>query len=118
MGLTYSSVVDASLGDVFSWHTRPGAIARLTPPWLPVRVLSEASSLRDGQAVLGLPGGLRLTAVHQPADYDPPRAFADELASPLLSWRHLHQFSSSTGTASSPPTWPPWRVPVTSAPIP
>jgi uncharacterized protein len=93
MGLTYSSVVDASLGDVFSWHTRPGAITRLTPPWLPIRVLREASSLRDGQAVLGLPGGLRLTAVHQPADYDPPHSFADELSSPLLSWRHLHQFS-------------------------
>jgi uncharacterized protein len=95
MGLTYSSVVDASLGDVFSWHTRPGAITRLTPPWLPARVLSEASSLRDGQAVLGLPGGLHWTAVHQPADYDPPHAFADELASPLLSWRHLHQFSET-----------------------
>jgi len=95
MGLTYSSVVDASLGDVFSWHTRPGAITRLTPPWLPARVLSEASSLRDGQAVLGLPGGLRWTAVHQPADYDPPHAFADELASPPLSWRHLHQFSAT-----------------------
>jgi hypothetical protein len=93
MGLTYSSVVDASLGDVFSWHTRPGAMTRLTPPWLPVRVLREASSLRDGQAVLGLPGGLRWTAVHQPGDYDPPRAFADELTSPLLPWRHRHQFS-------------------------
>ena len=95
MGLTYSSAVEASVADVFSWHTRPGAIARLTPPWLPVRVLSEASSLRDGQAVLGLPGGLRWTAVHQPADYDPPHAFADELAAPLLSWRHLHQFSAT-----------------------
>jgi uncharacterized protein (TIGR01777 family) len=91
--MTYSSVVEANVADVFSWHTRPGAIARLTPPWLPVQVLSEASSLRDGQAVLGLPGGLRWTAVHQPADYDPPHAFADELAAPLLSWRHLHQFS-------------------------
>jgi len=95
MGLTYSSVVEASVADVFSWHTRPGAIARLSPPWLPARVLSEASSLRDGQAVLGLPGGRRWTAVHQPADYDPPYAFADELASPLLSWRHLHQFSAT-----------------------
>jgi uncharacterized protein (TIGR01777 family) len=94
MGLTYSSVVDASLGDVFSWHTRPGAIARLTPPWLPIRVLREASSLRDGQAVLGLPGGLRWTAVHQPDAYDPPHAFADELDSPL-PWRHLHQFSAA-----------------------
>jgi hypothetical protein len=91
--MTYSSVVEANVADVFSWHTRPGAIARLTPPWLPAQVLSEASSLRDGQAVLGLPGGLRWTAVHQPADYDPPHAFADELAAPLLSWRHLHQFS-------------------------
>src|SRR5690242_3366156 len=95
MGLTYSSVVEANVADVFSWHTRPGAITRLSPPWLPARVLSEASSLRDGQAVLGLPGGLRWTAVHQPADYDPPHAFADELASPLLSWRHLHQFSAT-----------------------
>jgi hypothetical protein len=95
MGLTYSSVVDASLGEVFSWHTRPGAIARLTPPWLPIRVLREASSLRDGQAVLGLPGGLRWTAVHQPDAYDPPHAFADELDSPLLPWRHLHQFSAA-----------------------
>ena len=59
MGLTYSSVVDAALDDVFSWHTRPGAITRLTPPWQPVRVLREAGSLRDGEAVLGLPGGLR-----------------------------------------------------------
>lgn len=95
MGLTYSSVVDASVADVFSWHTRPGAMTRLTPPWLPARVLREASSLRDGQAVLGLPGGLRWTAVHQPGDYDPPHAFADELTSPLLSWRHLHQFSAA-----------------------
>src|SRR5689334_1123982 len=95
MGLRYPSVVEANVADVFSWHTRPGAITRLSPPWLPARVLSEASSLRDGQAVLGLPGGLRWTAVHQPADYDPPHAFADELASPLLSWRHLHQFSAT-----------------------
>jgi uncharacterized protein (TIGR01777 family) len=95
MGLMYSSVVEASLEDVFSWHAMPGAITRLTPPWLPVRVLREASSLRDGEAVLGLPGGLRWTAVHQPGDYDPPHAFADELSSPLLSWRHLHQFSEA-----------------------
>jgi uncharacterized protein len=95
MGLTYSSVVDAGLDEVFSWHTRPGAVTRLTPPWQPVRVLREAGSLRDGEAVLGLPGGLRLVAAHQPDGYDPPHAFADSLASPLLSWRHTHQFSAA-----------------------
>ena len=91
MGLTYSSVVDASLDEVFAWHTRPGAITRLTPPWQPVTVLREAGSLRDGRAILGLPGGLRWIADCQPGGYDPPNAFADSF--PRLPWRHTHQFS-------------------------
>ena len=95
MGLTYSSVVEAGLAEVFSWHARPGAIVRLTPPWSAVRVLSEAGSLRDGRAVLGLPGGLRWVAAHQPDAYDPPKVFADALESPLLPWRHSHGFSAA-----------------------
>jgi ligand-binding SRPBCC domain-containing protein len=59
MGLTYSRVVRAEPGEVFAWHSRPGAITRLMPPWQPVRVVREAPSVRDGQAVLLLPGGLR-----------------------------------------------------------
>jgi uncharacterized protein len=97
MEFTYATVVNAGPSEVFAWHGRPGAMARLIPPWLPVRVLQEASSLRDGRAVLGWPGGLRWVAVHQPASYDPPNMFADELAScPLatvLSWRHRHHFA-------------------------
>jgi hypothetical protein len=99
MGFTYSTVVNEELSEVFAWHVRPGAITRLTPPWQPVRVLQEARSLRDGQAVLGLPGGLRWVAGHQPDSYDPPNMFADVLeSSPLaavLSWRHRHQFASA-----------------------
>src|SRR5215470_646530 len=100
MGLTYSSVVDAAVDDVFSWHTRPGAITRLTPPWQPVRVIREVSgspALRDGRAVLGLPGGLRWVAEHQPDRYDPPNSFADILATRLLPWRHTHRFSPAGG---------------------
>jgi uncharacterized protein len=101
MGLTYSSVVEADLAEVFCWHTRPGAIVRLTPPWLPVRVLREATSLRDGRAVLGLPGGLRWVAAHQPDAYDPPNMFADTLesfpVSMVLPWRHSHEFSQAGG---------------------
>jgi hypothetical protein len=73
MGLTYSSVIDASLDEVFAWHRRPGAITRLLPPWQPVRLVREAASVRDGQAVLALPGGLRWVAGHDPDSYDPPR---------------------------------------------
>ncbi len=45
MGLTYSSVVDAGIDEVFSWHARPGAITRLAPPWQPVHAFAELASL-------------------------------------------------------------------------
>ena len=100
MALTYSSVVNAERDEVFAWHARSGAIMRLTPPWLPVKVLREAGSLRDGQAVLGLPGGLRWVAAHQPDGYDPPNAFADALTSRALSWRHTHRFGPVGDTST------------------
>jgi uncharacterized protein (TIGR01777 family) len=96
MGLTYSSVVSTEPDEVFAWHSRPGAVTRLMPPWQPVRVAREAPSVRDGRAVLALPGGLRWIAGHDPAAYDPPRQFADVLLPPLgtaLRWRHTHMFA-------------------------
>jgi uncharacterized protein len=104
MAHTFSCTVDAPLDEVFAWHARPGAIVRLMPPWLPVRVAAETASLRDGRAELALPGGLRWVARHDPAAYDPPRRFADELASlPLraaLPWRHIHEFAALTPSAT------------------
>jgi uncharacterized protein (TIGR01777 family) len=90
MSITVSSVFDAPIDEVFAWHERPGALLRLAPPWQPVRVASEAGNLRDGRAVLRLPGGLRWTAQHQ--DYAPPNEFADELVGLPLRWRHRHEF--------------------------
>jgi uncharacterized protein len=104
MSFTYSSVVHADLGEVFAWHGRRGAITRLMPPWQPVKVLREATSLRDGTAVLGLPGGLRWVAAHQPDGYDPPHVFTDKLEnaalSTVLSWRHTHQFAATAEAAA------------------
>jgi hypothetical protein len=106
MSISYSSVVNAPIDEVFGWHTRPGALTRLAPPWQPVRVGQEATSLRDGRAVLLLPGGVRWVAEHQPDGYDPPRQFVDQLVSGglsstalfsktlsrVLTWRHVHGF--------------------------
>jgi uncharacterized protein len=111
MSISYSSIVDAPIDEVFAWHTRPGALTRLAPPWQPVRVGQEATSLRDGRAVLLLPGGLRWVAEHQPDGYDPPRQFVDQLASDgqapaalfsrtlfrVLTWRHVHGFHDAGG---------------------
>ncbi len=106
MGIVYSSVVDAPIYEVFDWHTRPGAFTRLSPPWQPVRVIAEADSLENGRAELGLPGGLRWVADHQPDSYDPPRRFVDSIGTggPLslpvglaVRWRHTHDFEELDG---------------------
>jgi uncharacterized protein len=106
MGIEYESVVDHPLAEVFAWHTRPGAMIRLVPPWQPMTVVAETESLADGRAVLGLPGGLRWVAQHDPSGFDPPHRFVDELSSQGLSswpariigwWRHTHEFSEAPG---------------------
>jgi uncharacterized protein (TIGR01777 family) len=99
MTFQHSAVVDAPLEEVFGWHARPGALTRLLPPWQPVSVLEEAGSLRDGRAVLGLPGRTRWVAEHQPDKYDPPHRFADALASrpfrAAIRWEHNHEFRAT-----------------------
>ncbi|MCX2933357.1 TIGR01777 family oxidoreductase [Mycobacterium sp. CVI_P3] len=104
MGIHYSSVVDHPIDEVFGWHTRPGAMRRLIPPWQPMHVVAETESLADGRAVLGLPGGLRWIAQHDPAGYDPPHQFVDVLSSGGVMtlpariigwWRHTHRFSDA-----------------------
>ena len=106
MGIEYESVVDHPVAEVFAWHTRPGAMRRLVPPWQPMKVLAETQSLADGRAVLGLPGGLRWVAQHDPAGFDPPHRFVDVLsfqgpaswpARVIGWWRHTHEFSEADG---------------------
>lgn len=106
MGIEYEGVVEHPLNEVFAWHARPGAMRRLVPPWQPMTVVAEAQSLADGKAVLGLPGGLRWIAQHDPARYDPPHRFVDVLSSdgptswpPRLvgRWTHTHSFEEVPG---------------------
>jgi uncharacterized protein (TIGR01777 family) len=108
MGIKYASTVDHPLDEVWAWHTRPGAMHRLVPPWQPMHIVKETESLANGQAILGLPGGLRWIARHDPAGYDPPHQFVDVLSSsggldgvmtlpPRMIgwWRHTHRFDDA-----------------------
>ncbi|MGK2881014.1 MAG: TIGR01777 family oxidoreductase [Mycobacterium sp.] len=109
MGIEYTSVIDHPLAAVFAWHGRPGAMSRLIPPWSPMSAISEARSLSDGMAVLGLPGPLQWVARHNPHDYDPPHRFVDELSYdgprswPTRAvgwWRHVHDFAEDSTTST------------------
>lgn len=106
MGIEYASTVDHPIDVVWAWHTRPGAMRRLVPPWQPMTVVKETESLANGEAVLGLPGGLRWVAKHDPAGYDPPHQFRDVLSNDgglhgLMTlpprvigwWRHTHRYT-------------------------
>ncbi|MDY6996056.1 MAG: TIGR01777 family oxidoreductase [Actinomycetota bacterium] len=104
MGIDYESRLDHSVDTVWDWHTRPGAMRRLVPPWQPMTVVRESDSLADGVAELGLPGGLRWVARHDPAGYVPRSRFVDELSSDgpaswparlVGSWRHTHTFTDT-----------------------
>jgi uncharacterized protein (TIGR01777 family) len=106
MGIEYASIVSHPLDEVWAWHTRPGAMHRLVPPWQPMRVVQETDSLADGTAILGLPAGLRWIAKHDPAGYHPPNQFLDVLSSDGLMtlpprvigwWRHTHRYSDAGG---------------------
>lgn len=104
MGLNYKSVLPFPPEEIFAWHTRPGALPRLLPPWLPARVLEEASSLRDGRAVLQLPLGLRLVAQHRPDGYQEGYSFVDEVTSfpfSVSGWRHTRIFSATAASTSA-----------------
>lgn len=101
MSLAATHTIDAPLIDVWRWHTRPGAVHRLTPPFLPMTVVSGADSLKDGTTVFSLPAGQKWVARHQPKDFIDQQQFVDEAASTpvkqLTKWRHEHRFEELGG---------------------
>jgi uncharacterized protein len=78
---------------VFAWHTRPGALERLTPPWEHIQVLERSGGIEDGGQVtvkIGSPFGFRWVARHR--DYDPGHQFTDEqIRGPFSRWVHQHR---------------------------
>ena len=89
--------------DVFSWHERPGALERLTPPWADVEVLEKEGGIRDGaRVVLRVrhgPASFRWELEHR--DFIENEQFCDyQLSGPLKAWAHTHRFEDdgSDGT--------------------
>lgn len=100
MPYEHTATFDHPVESVFAWHSRPGALSRLLPPWQPVSAAQESRSLRDGEAVIRLPGGLKWRARHDPTGYEPGHCFTDTLVTPvlqqLLGWRHTHLFEEGS----------------------
>ncbi len=84
-------VVNAPVEAVFAFHERDDALALLSPPFPPLRVVSRQGGIRTGARVDLRIGPIRWLAAH--TDYRPNELFVDEqLAGPFASWVHRHEF--------------------------
>jgi uncharacterized protein (TIGR01777 family) len=85
---------------VYAWHTRPGALERLLPPWERVEVVEQAGGIEDGaRTVLRVrlgPVWIRWVARHR--DHGPGRGFTDEqIQGPFAHWIHTHRVAPDPG---------------------
>ena len=88
------SPMPVSAEALFAWHERPGAFERLTPAWMPARVLAREGGIRDGATVrLAVPVGplhLRWDVRHE--GYEAGRVFRDvQTRGPFAAWEHTHR---------------------------
>lgn len=80
----------------FTYHARPGALARLVPPWEPVEIIrSTGSILPDSEVLLRTHIlGKRVDWLARHVRFEPPTLFSDvQIYGPFASWLHTHQFS-------------------------
>ncbi len=83
--------------EAFAWHERPGALARLTPPWERVRVEAQTGGVHDGAEVRlrARVGPFWVRWVVRHCDYQAGRLFRDVAqSSPFASWDHQHEFTA------------------------
>jgi uncharacterized protein (TIGR01777 family) len=94
------STFDAAPGELFAWHTRPGAFERLAPPWQRIRLLHREGTIRDGDTLefefKAGPIPIRWKACHE--DYVEGKQFCDiQEKGPFREWRHRHIFEPAGG---------------------
>lgn len=104
---TYSTLVRAPRRRVFAFHEEPSALARLTPPWEQVDIVTPPSSLAVGTRVVLRtrvgPFWQRWVAEH--VAYEPDRSFADrQIEGPFASWQHEHLFEDAPEQDGRPAT--------------
>ena len=97
------SRIPASASNLFEWHARPGTFERLTPPWIPARVVERTGGIEDGARLvmrIGVgPVGIHWTAEHR--DYIPGQQFCDvQVSGPFAHWEHVHRFEPAGDDAS------------------
>ena len=93
-----SATIECDRQDLFQYHSKPGALNRLIPPWEKITIEHRSDSLEVGSEVfirnslVGLP--IRWHARH--TELREPESFQDiQLSGPFKTWIHDHVFESN-----------------------
>ncbi len=92
----FHSQIDAPSRDVYEWHAREGAFARLQPPWVDAEIISRQGGLETGAKTeiklkLG-PFSKRWIAEHD--EHEAGKLFSDiQVEGPFRRWKHTHSFT-------------------------
>lgn len=97
------SEMPVSAEALFAWHERPGAFERLTPGFMPAKVLHRSGGITDGsRVVLGIPVGPVTTKWEmEHVGYVAGREFRDvQRSGPFAHWEHIHKMDAVSATTS------------------
>lgn len=89
------STIPASAEDVYTWHTQPDALVKLTPPWINCRISAARDGIYDGNRVLLriTRGPIRIDWLAEQCNVEPNRRFDDvQITGPFGFWHHVHRF--------------------------
>ncbi|MBU1568903.1 MAG: TIGR01777 family oxidoreductase [Proteobacteria bacterium] len=95
---THSSTYSCSAAELHAWHSRPGALERLLPPWEKTMVLAKSGGIEAGGQVL-----LKMHLGPFPFHYQgrhleniPGKMFRDiQEKGPFAHWSHSHFFKDT-----------------------
>ena len=97
------SPMPASAAELFAWHARPGAFARLAPPWQRFEVVGGSPKVAEGSRVVlrMAKGPLRFRWVAEHRNVRPGSGFRDvQIGGPFALWEHDHLFEPRGPRAS------------------
>lgn len=115
---THESTLDHPVDRVFRWHTRPGALERLLPPWEDIRVVGREGGLDDEGTVTieARKGPVSVSMTVRHTAYETGRRFRDELVSgPFRHWTHDHVFEELEGDRARIRDEVEWALPLGAA---
>lgn len=95
-----NSIMPAPVAVLSDWHFRAGALDRLIPPWMPVRLEQRPAAIAEGAVTrvrVGL-GGMRFGMTARHHDVMPGAGFTDsQVEGPFAHWEHRHSFLPHAG---------------------